>query len=108
MLALYGHPFSSYTWKALIAFYANDIDFEFRIIDADHMDNVAFVQAAGPLGKFPVLRDGAKVIFESTSIIENLALRHGDGDVVDVRRQSHGWRLRHVSVSSWRQARESL
>ena len=23
-LALYGHPFSSYTWKAQIALYAND------------------------------------------------------------------------------------
>ena len=32
-LALYGHPFSSYTWKALIALYANGTDFEFREID---------------------------------------------------------------------------
>ena len=77
MLALYGHPFSSYTWKALIAFYANDIDFEFRMVDADHMDNVAFVQTAGPLGKFPVLQDGDNVIFEATSIIEYLAQRSG-------------------------------
>ena len=29
MLALYGHLFSSYTWKALIPLYANDTPFEF-------------------------------------------------------------------------------
>ena len=29
-LALYGHPFSSYTQKALIAQYENEIPFEFR------------------------------------------------------------------------------
>ena len=62
MLALYGHPFSSYTWKALIALYANDIEFEFRMVDADHPENVAFVQSAGPLGKFPVLQDGDIVV----------------------------------------------
>ena len=28
-LALHGHPFSSYTWKALIALYANGTAFEF-------------------------------------------------------------------------------
>ncbi|MET0508168.1 MAG: glutathione S-transferase family protein, partial [Burkholderiaceae bacterium] len=32
MLALYGHPFSSYTWKTLIALYANATEFEFRIV----------------------------------------------------------------------------
>ena len=30
MLALYGHLFSSYTWKALIPLYANGTEFEFR------------------------------------------------------------------------------
>ena len=82
MLALYGHPFSSYTWKALIALYANDIAFEFRMVDADHPENGEFVQSAGPLGKFPVLLDGEKVIFEATSIVEYLAQHHGGGGVL--------------------------
>ena len=77
MLALYGHPFSSYTWKALIALYAYEIPFEFRVVDADHPEHAAFVQSAGPLGKFPVLKDGDNVLFESTAIIEYLAQRHG-------------------------------
>ncbi|MBW8784375.1 MAG: glutathione S-transferase family protein [Novosphingobium sp.] len=73
MLALYGHPFSSYTWKALIALYANDKPFEFRVVDDDHPENGEFVATqGGPLAKFPVLEDGESVIFESTSIIEYL------------------------------------
>ena len=75
MAALYGHPFSSYTWKALIAFYASDTPFEFRMLDPDHPDNGAVVAAATPTGKFPLLvdDDGAQV-FEATSIVEHLAL----------------------------------
>ena len=30
---LYAHPFSSYSQKALIAFYENNISFEFRILE---------------------------------------------------------------------------
>ena len=73
-LALYGHPFSSYTWKALIPFYANGTAFEFREVGPDFPDNGAFVAAAHPAGKFPVLVDGAAVVVEATSIVEHLAL----------------------------------
>ena len=73
MPALYGHPFSSYSWKALIALYSCGIAFEFRLLDGDHPENLAFVQQAGPAGKFPVWADGAAVIFEATAIIEHLA-----------------------------------
>lgn len=78
-LALYGHPFSSYTWKALIALYANDTPFEFREVSPDQPENLAFVQTAHPAGKFPVLVDEGNsgvVIIEATSIIEYLALNH--------------------------------
>lgn len=75
-LALYGHPFSSYTWKALIPLYANGTEFDFRIVDPDHPANAAVVQSAGPHGKFPVLADGDHLIFEATSIIEYLQLHH--------------------------------
>ena len=75
-LALYGHPFSSYTWKAQIALYANATPFDFRIVDDDHPDHQAVVRQAGPLAKFPVLADGTSLIFEATSIIEQVASRH--------------------------------
>ena len=76
MLALYGHPFSSYTWKALIALYASSIPFEFRIVDPDHAENGAFVAGTGPLGKFPVLAEQGRRVFEATAIIEYLAAHH--------------------------------
>ena len=76
MLELFGHPFSSYTWKALIPFYANDLTFDFLTIDEEHPEHARVVQSAGPLGKFPVLVDGDATLFESTTIIEHLALHH--------------------------------
>ena len=57
MLALYGHPFSSYTWKALILFYAHGLPFDFRMLDPDHPVHGEMVSRAGPGGKFPVLDD---------------------------------------------------
>lgn len=76
MLALYGHPFSSYTWKAQIALYANGTAFEQRVVDPDHPEHGRFVAAASPLGKFPVLVDGGRTVFEASAIIEYLALHH--------------------------------
>ena len=76
MLALYGHPFSSYTWKALIPLYANETPFEFREVGPEEPENTAFVQALHPAGKFPVLSDGDEVVIEATSIVEHLALHH--------------------------------
>jgi glutathione S-transferase len=76
MIALYGHPFSSYTWKALISLYANGTAFEFRMLGPDHMDNVSFVAAAHAAGKFPVLADGDTTVIEATTIVEHLAVHH--------------------------------
>jgi glutathione S-transferase len=75
-LKLYGHLFSSYTWKALIGLYANDTPFEFRGLGGENPADDEFVKAASPLGKFPVLVDGKTVIFEATSIIEYLQIHH--------------------------------
>lgn len=81
-LELFGHPFSSYTWKALIALRAVEADFEFRIVDADHPENVAVVQSAGPMGKFPVLRDGDNLLFEATTIIEYISNHHAETEML--------------------------
>lgn len=76
MLELYGHPFSSYTWKALIALYANETPFTFRMLDGQNPVFYAKVQAASPMGKFPLLVDGETQVFEASTIIEYLALHH--------------------------------
>lgn len=76
-LALYGHPFSSYTWKAQIALHALDLDYVLREVGPDSPAHLAFVaEHGGPWGKFPVLVDGDAVLSESTTIIEHLALKH--------------------------------
>lgn len=81
-LALYGHPFSSYTWKARIALLGCEINHELRMVDGDHPDHVALVQMAGPQGKFPVLQDGDNLIFEATSIIEYVQHKHLGTDLL--------------------------
>lgn len=73
MLQLFGHPFSSYTWKALIPFYAHAVPFTLRMLGPDHPENQAVVQERTPAGKFPLLLDGERVVFEATGIIEYLA-----------------------------------
>jgi len=73
-MKLYGHPFSSYYQKALIAFYENDIPFEFRML-AD--EKIAAEHAAlWPLKKMPVLVDAGRTLVESSIIVEYLDLHH--------------------------------
>ena len=80
MLACYGHPFSSYTWKVLIALYACDAAFDFRMVGPDQPDHAGFVAAhGGPWGKFPVVVADDVVLCESTTIIEYLATHHPGG-----------------------------
>jgi len=76
MLALHGHPFSSYTWKALIALYANGTPFEFREIDTSVPKFESFTGKAHPSGQFPVLVDGEAIVVETSSIVEHLAVHH--------------------------------
>ncbi|ANY19966.1 putative GST-like protein YibF [Tsuneonella dongtanensis] len=75
-LVLYGHPFSSYTWKALMPLYANGTPFEFRNVDPAFPGNWDFCRKVHPAGKFPVLVDGEAIVIESTAIIEHLAAHY--------------------------------
>ncbi|HEU4968708.1 MAG TPA: glutathione S-transferase family protein [Sphingomonas sp.] len=75
-MELFGHPFSSYTWKALIAFYENDIPFTFRALGPDEPENGARFGTLWPVGKFPLLVDDGRTVMESSTIIEHLQLHH--------------------------------
>jgi glutathione S-transferase len=73
-LELFGHPFSSYTWKALIALYEAGTPFEFRnIADDEHPENETAFLAHWPVGKFPLLVDDGVPIMESSIIVEHVA-----------------------------------
>jgi len=75
-LTLYFHPLSSYCHKALIALYENGTPFTPHLVDLGNAEANAAFKAVWPIGKFPVLADGARIVPESTTIIEYLALRH--------------------------------
>ncbi|QIL81937.1 glutathione S-transferase family protein [Diaphorobacter sp. HDW4A] len=75
-LALYGHPFSSYTQKALIALYENRTPFEFRCIGPEYPEHIIDWSARWPLRKFPVLVDDGRTVAESSIVIEHLQLHH--------------------------------
>lgn len=77
MLALYGHPFSSYTQKVLTALYENGTPFELRNLDpAEGGGHAADWLRRWPLAKFPVLVDGERTVVESSIVIEHLQLAH--------------------------------
>lgn len=75
MLTLYGHPISSFTWKALIALYENATPFDF--ITVDETTFADFI-AKWPMGKFPVLLDGDRkqMTTETSVIIEYLDVHY--------------------------------
>lgn len=75
-LTLYGHPFSSYTQKVLIALYENALPFDFRIIGPDYPQNAADWVRLWPLRKFPVLVDSGRTVAETSIIIEHLQLAY--------------------------------
>ena len=76
ILKLYAHPFSSYCQKALIAFYENDIAFEFCMLAPDDDEVMAELEALWPFRKFPVLVDDGRTVPEASIIIEHLQVRH--------------------------------
>jgi len=81
-LTLYYHPLSSFCWKALMALYENATPFTPHLVDLGDATQRAKFLELWPIGKFPVLRDGAqgRTIAESSILIEYL-LQHYPGPV---------------------------
>jgi len=75
-LVLFGHPFSSYTQKVLVALYENAIPFELRCIGPETPQHAAEWLRRWPLRKFPLLVENDRNVVESTVIIEYLELAH--------------------------------
>lgn len=73
-MILYGHAFSSYTWKAKIALHEKALDYEFRQLDADNATANAAFAARWLIRKFPLLVAGERQVMETSIIIEYLDL----------------------------------
>lgn len=72
MIELYGHPFSAFTWKPLIAAYARSVPFAFCAIDPEHPEHAARLSQLSPTGQMPGLVDGDREVVESNAVIEYL------------------------------------
>jgi glutathione S-transferase len=75
-LKFYGHPFSSYCMKALIALYENGIPFAWKMLSPEHPQNGAEFATMWPIRRFPMLIDGDTQVMEATSIIEYLSVEY--------------------------------
>jgi glutathione S-transferase len=78
-LQLFGHPFSSYTQKVLVALYETGTEFTRRVIGPDDPGTFAEFAKLSPIKKFPILVDGDRVLLESSVIIEHVALHYPGG-----------------------------
>lgn len=69
-LVLLQHPFASYCWKALIAFYETGVPFEARLVDGE--EGRRQLAELWPPASIPVLRDEEAdlTLPESTTIVE--------------------------------------
>ena len=75
-LIVYGHPFSSYTQKVLIALFEAGTAFELREVGDGFPEETQDWLSRWPIGKFPVLAEGARTVAESSIIIEYLDQAH--------------------------------
>lgn len=75
-LEFFGHPFSSYTQKVLIALYADGTPFEYRMLDQEHPENFEELKRHSPFGLFPLLLDEGRPVIETTCIIEHCQAHH--------------------------------
>ena len=73
-LEFFGHPFSSYTQKVLIALWADETPFNYRMIEDPA--NMEELKRHSPYGLFPLLIDDGRPVFESSTIIEHLHAHH--------------------------------
>jgi len=74
-MKLYGHPFSSYTQKVLIALYENQTPFDYQQLGGDAAIEDAH-RRLWPIKKMPTLDDRGRVVVESSVIIEYLDLHY--------------------------------
>jgi glutathione S-transferase len=78
-LTLHFHPLASYCQKVLVGLYELGVPFEKHLVDLGDKDSRAAFLKLWPIGKFPVLYDGARdlTVPESTIILEYIDQHHG-------------------------------
>src|ERR1700684_2844102 len=75
-LQLFAHPFSSYSQKALIAFYENETPFTLRMLSSKDPATAEEFARLWPIQRFPILIEDGRMILEASIIIEYLQANH--------------------------------
>jgi glutathione S-transferase len=70
-LTLHYHPLASFCHKALVALYELDLPFAPVIVDFGDPASAEAFRKISPMAKMPVLVDGARVVAESSLVIEH-------------------------------------
>jgi glutathione S-transferase len=60
----------------LVALYADETPFEYRMLDQEHPENFEELNRHSPFGLFPLLLDDGKPVIETTCIVEHLQAHH--------------------------------
>jgi glutathione S-transferase len=76
-LTMYLHPLSSYVQKAKTAFYEKGVPFDEKMLDGSEPVAGEFA-ALWPIGRFPVVTDGDRLVFDVSTIIEYLDVKYPD------------------------------
>ncbi len=72
MITLHYHPLSSFCQKVVIGLYELGVPFAKQVVDLGDPDARAAFLALWPIGQFPVVTDGGRVIPESSIILEHV------------------------------------
>ena len=75
-LVLHFHPLSSYCHKVLIGLYERGTPFEARVVDFSQPRAREDFEALWPTAKIPLLVDGARVVPETSIMLEYLDAHH--------------------------------
>lgn len=74
-IELFAHPFSSYAQKAIVALHEHGVGWTLRMIEPGSAWMPEW-EGLWPIRRFPVLREGERVVPEASAIIEHLHARH--------------------------------
>ncbi|MEQ9348114.1 MAG: glutathione S-transferase family protein [Thalassospira sp.] len=78
-ITFYGHRFSAYCQKALVAFYEHGVDYTLRAIDFENPEILSEFEDVWRLKRMPAIIDDGRTLVESTIIIEYIDVRYNSG-----------------------------
>lgn len=95
-ITFYGHHFSAYCQKVLIAFHEHGVAYDLRKIEFEDPEIMAELEEVWPLKRMPIIIDNGQTIRESSIIIEHIDLHHNSGHHLVPRDQAKALQARFM------------